>query len=145
MHSQSSCEDFLENLARKAAFQPDTTLLALAPQTSARDTKRLQSWQQTGEELLNKPGFSTFSGHAIRCTLAMKRVSGFRKKPVMLRFWDEENTEAPEIWLGRLNNALPLVPVKFQADFNLGYMIVYLVKADYRGRSLLAAGLGKRK
>ncbi|MCZ6884758.1 MAG: DUF3108 domain-containing protein [Alphaproteobacteria bacterium] len=103
------------------------------------------TFTKAGEEYLNKPGFSTFSGHAIRCTLAMKRISGFRKKPVMLRFWDEEKTEAPEIWLAKLNNTLPLVPVKFQADFNLGYMIVYLVKAEYRGRSLLAAGAGKRK
>jgi hypothetical protein len=103
------------------------------------------TFTKVGDDLLSKPGFSKFSGRAIRCEFAMKRISGFRKKKVMLRFWDEEKHEPPQIWLGRLNNSLPFVPVQFQADFNLGYMIIYLVKADYRGRSLLAAAPQKRK
>jgi hypothetical protein len=103
------------------------------------------TFTKVGEEHLTRPGFSKFSGQSIRCALAMKRISGFRKKKLVLRFWDEEQYKAPLIWLGRLNNNLPLVPVQFQAEFNLGYVIIYLVKADYRGRSLLAAAPGRRK
>ena len=103
------------------------------------------TFTKIGEDRLAKPGFSKFSGRAIRCALAMKRISGFRKKKVMLRFWDAAKLEPPLIWLGRLNDELPPVPVQFQADFNLGYMIIYLVKAEYHGRSLLAAVRSKRK
>ncbi|MDH3242195.1 MAG: DUF3108 domain-containing protein [Alphaproteobacteria bacterium] len=90
-----------------------------------------------GEEHLSKPGYSIFSGRAIRCSFAMKRISGFRLNRVALRFWDEARLEPPQVWLGRLERSLPLVPIQFQADFNMGYMIIYLSKAEYGNRPLL--------
>lgn len=98
-------------------------------------------FKKVGEEYFSKPGFSKYSGLTHRCQFAMKRISGFRKKRAALRFWDEEKHEPPQIWLGRLKKGLPLVPVQFQAEFNLGYMIIYLSKAEYGGRSLLASAL----
>ena len=98
-------------------------------------------FKKVGEEYFSKPGFSKYSGLTHRCQFAMKRISGFRKKRAALRFWDEEKHEPPQIWLGRLKKGLPLVPVQFQAEFNLGYMIIYLSKAEYGGRSVLASAL----
>lgn len=94
------------------------------------------TFTKLGEENLSKPGYSIFSGKAIRCTFDMKRISGFRKNRVALRFWEGEQLEPPQIWLGRLGPDLPLVPIQFQADFNMGYMIIYLSKAEYGGRPL---------
>jgi hypothetical protein len=95
-------------------------------------------FEKEGEEHLSKPGFSTFSGPTTRCRFTMKRVSGFRKKRFAIRFWDEEKHEQPQIWMGRLDKDLPLVLIQFQAEFNLGYMIVYLRTANYGDRVLLA-------
>lgn len=95
------------------------------------------TFTRMGEEHLSKPGYSIFSGRAIRCSFAMKRISGFRRNRVALRFWDEEELEPPQIWIGRLVRSLPLVPIQFQADFNMGYMIIYLSKAEYGNRPLL--------
>ena len=97
------------------------------------------TFRKLGEEHLFNPGFSFFSGPTHRCQFAMKRISGFRKKRFALRFWDEEKHERPQIWLGQVKKGLPLVPIKFQAEFNLGYMLIYLRKAEYGGRSLLAS------
>ncbi len=97
------------------------------------------TFTKVGEEVLSKPGFSNFSGPTHRCQFAMKRISGFDAKRIALRFWDEEKHQPPQIWLGRLKKGLPLVPIQFQAEFNLGYLIIYLRKAEYGGRSLLAS------
>jgi hypothetical protein len=97
------------------------------------------TFKKLGETYLSKPGYTFFSGNAHHCAFGMKRISGFRKKRLALRFWDEEEHEAPQIWLGQVKKGLPLVPIKFQAEFNLGYMFVYLRKAEYGGRSLLAS------
>jgi hypothetical protein len=95
------------------------------------------TFTKLGEEHLSKPGYSVFSGRAIRCALAMKRISGFRQNRVALRFWEGEQLEPPQIWIGRLERDLPLVPIQFQADFNMGYMIIYLSKAEYGSRPLM--------
>lgn len=95
------------------------------------------TFTKVGEEQLAKPGFSIFSGRAIRCRLAMKRISGFRRNRVALRFWDDPTNEPPQVWLGRLKEGLPLIPIHFQADFNFGYMFIYLSKAEYDNRPLL--------
>ncbi|MDX1483772.1 MAG: DUF3108 domain-containing protein [Alphaproteobacteria bacterium] len=98
------------------------------------------TFKKVGQEYLAKPGYSTFSGQAIRCQFAMDRISGFRKRQrVVLRFWDDEETQLPQVWMARLKSGLPMVPVQFQAEFNMGYMIIYLSKAEYGGRPLLEA------
>ncbi len=102
-------------------------------------------FEKVGKEHLSKPGFSTFSGLTTRCRFTMKRVSGFRKKRFAIKFWDEEKHEQPQIWMGRLEKGLPLVLIQFQAEFNLGYMIIYLTKAKYGGRVLLAPRSKKLK
>lgn len=95
------------------------------------------TFTKVGEEHLSRPGFSIFRGKAIRCRFAMKRISGFRRNRVALRFWDDADYEPPVVWVGRLKKDLPLVPIQFQADFNMGYMFIYLNKAEYRGEPLL--------
>jgi hypothetical protein len=95
------------------------------------------TFTKLGEEQLSRPGYSIFSGKAIRCRFEMKRISGFRQNRVALRFWDEAKIEPPLVWLGRLGEGLPMVPIQFQADFNMGYMIIYLSKAEYGDRQLL--------
>jgi len=95
------------------------------------------TFTKMGEEHFSKPGYSIFSGKAIRCTFAMKRISGFRRNRVALRFWEGERLEPPQIWLGRLERGLPMVPIQFQADFNMGYMIIYLSKAEHGDRPLM--------
>ncbi len=97
------------------------------------------TFTKKGEDRLTKPGFSIFSGRAIRCEFAMKRISGFKRNRVALRFWDDAEIEPPMVWVAKLAKGLPLVPVQFQADFNMGYMIIYLSKAEYDGRALMVA------
>lgn len=103
------------------------------------------TFSDLGDVRLSKPGYSTFSGTARHCRLQMKKVSGFRKQKIKLSFWDDGQLEPPQIWLSSLSKGLPPVPVKFQADFNLGYMMVYLVEARYGGRVLVANKKDKKK
>lgn len=95
------------------------------------------------EERIGVADYSIFAGSALRCSFDMKRISGFRRQRIYLRFWDEDDLEPPQIWIARLSPSFPPVPVQFQADFNMGYMMIYLTKAEYRGRPLLAQVMDK--
>lgn len=95
------------------------------------------TFEKVREEHLSKPGYSPYSGLAYLCRFGLKRISGFREQRPGLRFWDEKKYGLPQIWLGRVKKGLPLVPIKFQAEFNLGYMMIYLSKAEFAGRPLL--------
>lgn len=97
------------------------------------------TFTELGEERLANPGFLAYVGRAVRCRFSLKRISGFRERYTRMRFAEGEGLQPPEVWLARLNDRLPPVPVQFQADFNLGYLIIYLKRAEYRGRNLLAA------
>jgi len=97
------------------------------------------TFKKVGEENFTKPGYTLYSGTTHRCEFSMKRISGFRKKRIALRFWDVEKHEPLKIWLGQVKKGLPLVPIQFQAEFNLGFLLIYLRKAEYGGRSLLAS------
>ncbi|MBT3792892.1 MAG: DUF3108 domain-containing protein [Rhodospirillales bacterium] len=102
-------------------------------------------FQDLGDEHLKRPGYLAFIGSARRCRFVMKQVSGFRKQKIKLRFWDDDKLEQPIIWMASVAPGLPAVPVQFQADFNLGYMMLYLVKASYKGRTLMAVNKGPKK
>lgn len=97
------------------------------------------TFTELGEERLSIPGFLAYRGRAVRCRFAMERISGFRRKHVKMRFAEGKGLQPPEVWLARLNDRLPLIPVQFRADFNLGYMLIYIKSAEYRGRKLLTA------
>jgi hypothetical protein len=90
-----------------------------------------------GRERIYVPGYTIFSGEALICTFGMKRISGFRRPRNVVRYWDEDDYEPPRVWVASLVKGMPPVPVKLEVDLNLGGLMIYLVRADHRGRPVL--------
>jgi hypothetical protein len=78
---------------------------------------------------------SAYSGPALKCRVAMKRLAGFSKRRYA-QYWDDETGTLPTIWSAALVPGMPLVPVRFLAPINvtgnLGSLMVHLVHAEVR-------------
>jgi YD repeat-containing protein len=88
-----------------------------------------------GTEVLAKTKFSQFSGEALRCTMKMEPVAGFKQKD-MNRGWlaVQNHTEArkkdPTIWLARIDNNGPVVPVRMEIASEYGTVVAHLASAN---------------
>ena len=56
------------------------------------------------------------------CAMSIKRIAGFWKESEIIT----ETKGPPRIWLGRLTKELPMVPVKFEANYRFGVIRIYL-------------------
>jgi hypothetical protein len=89
-----------------------------------------------GESPVPKTPYSAYDGKAYRCQFDIQRISGFQNPREFLRFWDEDNFDPPEIWVARLVQGMPPVPVRLQGDLNMGGLRIYLVWAEFAGKPL---------
>jgi hypothetical protein len=89
---------------------------------------------------LPKSRLSAYAGPAIRCGMTMKRISGFSTKRRYAGRWDEEKVEPPMLWIARVRQDLPPVPVRFTGAIALGSIVVHLAKIE-PGRQLAAGEL----
>lgn len=87
-----------------------------------------------GKDMIEKNRYSSFSGVALRCTLKVEPVAGF-KKADSSRGWmavqnhTEERNKAPTIWFARIDEKSPVVPVRMEIASAYGSVIAHLTGA----------------
>jgi hypothetical protein len=99
------------------------------------------SFTDRGKEMVTQTPYSVFAGQAHRCQFKMKRVSGFRKPSTYKFSWNEDILDPPEVWVAQLVPQIPPVPVLVHGDLNMGGLRIYLVWAEFAGRSLFPGGV----
>lgn len=90
--------------------------------------------QDAGMDVIKKSNYSKFSGEALKCTVKVEPVAGFRAKDKK-RGWMavQEHTEArkkpPTLWLARLEENGPVVPVRMEIASDYGAVVAHLSAA----------------
>lgn len=92
-------------------------------------------FRDAGRGEVPKSRLSVYAGPAIMCNLSMKRISGFAKKRRHAGHWDEDKDEPPTLWIARIREDMPPVPVRFTGAIALGSLVVHLAKVE-PGRQL---------
>jgi hypothetical protein len=85
-----------------------------------------------GPTVLPPNPYSIYQGPAVRCSLGIARISGFRKS---LRSARESGAEPPAIWMASIRPDQPPVPVRYEGEIKLGKIVVHLTDAEYRVES----------
>jgi hypothetical protein len=83
------------------------------------------------EATLPSSDYSIYQGRAVRCTVSMTRISGFRKSWKSKRQWDAPSS-APTIWVAPIQAGLPPVPVRYDGAIALGNIVIHLTKSEVR-------------
>jgi hypothetical protein len=84
-----------------------------------------------GLETLAPSKYSRFSGEAIRCTLKVEPVAGFKEKD-QKRGWmavqnhTEERHKLPTIWLAKMKDSDQVVPVRMEIASAYGSVVAHL-------------------
>jgi hypothetical protein len=87
--------------------------------------------QDDGTDTILKNKYSSFDGEAIRCTLKIEPVAGFKKKD-QKRGWlavqnhTEERKKPPTLWLAKIDGTGPMVPVKMEIASAYGAVVAHL-------------------
>ena len=87
-----------------------------------------------GKDDIAKSKYSNFHGVALRCTLKVEPVAGFKPKDKQ-RGWMavQEHTEGlkkpPTIWFARLDDNSPVVPVRMEINSSYGAVVAHLSSA----------------
>ena len=76
---------------------------------------------------------SVFRGPATQCRVTMTRIAGFTKKRRYAMVWDDSEDSPFTVWVARLADGLPPLPVRFENDLRLGLMIIHLARAEIDG------------
>lgn len=82
-----------------------------------------------GEATLEPNAYSIYQGPAVRCSLSINRISGFRKS---VRAKQPRSTEPPSLWAATIREGLPPVPVRYEGEIPLGKIVVHLTGAEFR-------------
>jgi len=90
------------------------------------------SVKEVEETTLPPNGYSIYQGPAVRCSLSMERISGFRKSWRSSRQWDAGSSAPPTIWVASIRQDLPPVPVRYEGAIALGNMVIHLTAAEVR-------------
>jgi len=134
--------DFKKELSQDAVDMLTGTLLMMQ---NAKNTQKCEgsfpvfdgkrryniTLKDDGKEVLAKNKYSAFTGEALRCTLKVDPVAGFNDKD-QKRGWMavQNHTEArhklPTIWLARLEDKGPIVPVRVEIASEYGAVVAHL-------------------
>lgn len=84
-----------------------------------------------GKEVLPPSKYSSFEGEAVRCTLKVEPVAGFKKKD-QKRGWmavqnhTEQHHKLPTLWLARIKGSNQVVPVRMEIASDYGSVVAHL-------------------
>jgi hypothetical protein len=86
-----------------------------------------------GKEILPPSKYSSFEGEALRCTIKVVPVAGFKQKDNKRGWMAVQNhTEAhhklPTLWLARMKNSTQIVPVRMEIASDYGSVVAHLSK-----------------
>lgn len=73
---------------------------------------------------------SIYNGPATLCGLTMERISGFKKHRRYAAQWDEDKDEPPLLWVAKVREDMPPIPVRFTGAVSLGSIVVHLTKIE---------------
>lgn len=91
--------------------------------------------QDAGMDNIVKSKYSKFSGAALKCTVKVEPVAGFKAKD-QKRGWmavqnhTEERKKPPTIWLASLEKDGPVVPVRMEIASAYGSVVAHLSSAE---------------
>lgn len=77
-----------------------------------------------------KSRISIYQGPATLCHFTMERISGFKKHRRYAAQWDEDKDEPPTLWVAKVREDMPPIPVRFTGAVALGSIIVHLTKIE---------------
>lgn len=72
--------------------------------------------------------YSPFAGDAYKCSLKVHPIAGYKRNKEKRRKWRKSDTST--VWVGKVFDTIPPVPVRMQLDTVMGALIVHLVKAN---------------
>jgi YD repeat-containing protein len=84
-----------------------------------------------GMDNIGKSKYSKFSGKALRCTLKVEPVAGFKDKDkgrgwMAVQNHTEARKKPPTIWLARIEDKGPVVPVRMEIASDYGAVVAHL-------------------
>ncbi len=96
------------------------------------DGKRRYNLQihDAGSGDVPKSRISVYHGPATLCGLAMERISGFKKHRRYAAQWNEDEDEPPMLWVAKVREDMPPIPVRFTGAVSLGSIIVHLTRIE---------------
>ncbi len=88
-----------------------------------------------GIDNIAKSKYSQFSGAALKCTVTVVPVAGFKEKDKKRGWMAVQNHTAeynkqPTIWLARLEEGGPVVPVRMEIGSAYGTVVAHLAKSE---------------
>ena len=81
---------------------------------------------QRGHDTIPRNDYSAFSGKALRCGVKVERIAGYRRNFEPSRW---RSSEGATLWIGRVFDNIPPVPVRMELDTRLGGLRAHLVQA----------------
>jgi hypothetical protein len=84
-----------------------------------------------GMDFLAPSKYSRFEGEALRCTLTVEPVAGFKKKDAQRGWMAVQNHTAaheklPTIWLAKMRDSGQVVPVRMEIASDYGSVVAHL-------------------
>lgn len=84
-----------------------------------------------GIDVIKQSDYSQFSGEALKCALKVEPVAGFKEKDkkrgwLAIQNHTEERKKPPTIWLSRLEEGGPVVPVRMEIASSYGTVVAHL-------------------
>jgi len=86
--------------------------------------------EKLGEEKLRKNGYSIYQGPTVTCRAEMDRLGGFKRRK-SYGGWGRAD-RAARVWLGRVMDRVPRVPVRIEIDTRWGAVIAHLARVNER-------------
>ena len=93
-----------------------------------------------GKGEVPKSRISIYNGPAVLCGFTMERISGFRKQPRYVGQWNEDKDEPPILWVAKVREDMPPIPVRFTGAVSLGAIVIHLTKIE-PGPEISSTGL----
>jgi hypothetical protein len=79
---------------------------------------------------VQKNRYSVYHGPATLCGFTMQRISGFKKQRRYANQWNEDKDEPPMLWIAKVREDLPPIPVRATAAVALGSIVVHLTRIE---------------
>lgn len=86
------------------------------------------------ETILPPNDHSIYQGPAVRCSVSIKRISGFRKSARSTRPLDAGTPTPPSLWIASIRDDLLPLPVRYEGAIALGNMVIHLSSAQVRAQ-----------
>jgi hypothetical protein len=94
--------------------------------------------KQVGPTTLPANNYSIYQGPAMRCSLGIKRISGFRKSLATVQ-QERDRSTPPSLWVASIRDGLPPLPVRYEGEIKLGKIVIHLTHAELRAGTGSAA------